>query len=106
METSDTVERSKNSEPKPFRCTLCDILRERDSNHWWVIRWRVRRDGSEFIELQPWNSVLARQPGVALACGFNCLIVGARRFAQLLAERRTQPAAPAVPTMEDKDHAA
>lgn len=85
-------------EPKPFRCTVCEILRERDTNHWWVVLLRQADSPGEFIELRQWNSVLARRamnggPGNAfiyLACGLRCLMTLAGRMADEVVLRHTE----------------
>lgn len=70
---------------KPFRCSICEQLRERDTNHWWIVRIGVRGDK---VELLPWNSVIARRADSVLACGLNCLTTAAGRAADILLFRR------------------
>lgn len=81
-------------EPKPFRCGICEQLRECDTNHWWIVRVRLlpgsrnrtaaSTAGWEYIELLPWNSALARHKDCTLACGLRCLTTAAGRAAEKL----------------------
>lgn len=83
-------------DPKPFRCRICDKLRERDSNHWWIVLLRRIAEPDEHMEVRKWNSVLARratrpsEPGngfIYLTCGLRCLSTIVERCAAEMIER-------------------
>lgn len=53
----------------PYRCEAegCPVTRDRDSNHWLIMR-----ASAEALHIYRWTDAMAKRAGSHLACGQNC----------------------------------
>lgn len=76
---------------EPYKCNLCEKLRERDTNHWWLLfdRWMLPEDhprngDAAVLHLKGLMVVRWHEPLVDLcvvhACGMECALKLAERY--------------------------
>ena len=65
---------------QPYRCNHCGKLREKDTNHWWLLR--ISPGHAAAITLARWDPALARDSSARHICGIECALAQLERWMQ------------------------